>query len=172
MKHILSRVLLAAGLLLVAGDALAQASQTVNISAAVVKSCAATAKTDISVAAYDPNAAAATTADGSVTVLCTKGTTYNWIVNDGLQASATSRRLASTLGPTEYLSYDFLATSDGATWTNASIGMAAPVVGAKSTGRALPMTLGLRVSLPANQDVSTELGNYTDQVLVTVAVAP
>lgn len=173
MKHNLSRILLAVGLAVFAHDAFAQASQSVNINAAVVKSCAATAKTDISVAAYDPNAAAATAAFGSVTVQCTKGTTYNWIVDNGLQSLAPFRRLVSAGAPAEYLNYDFLASSDaGGSWTAAPVGMVSPVVGAKSGGRALPMTLDLQVSLPANQDVSTDLGAYTDTVVVTVAVQP
>jgi spore coat protein U-like protein len=173
MQRLMSRILFALGLVLVAGEAHAQAVP-INISAAVVRSCAVTASTpNINVAAYDPNAAAATTADGSLTIQCTRGTQYSWIVNDGLNASATSRRLASALGPTEWLGYDVLMSINGfASTTTAPLGMAAPVAGERATGRQLPMTLGVRVSLPPNQDVSANVGAYTDTVNVTIAVAP
>lgn len=171
MKHTLSRILVAAAFVLVAGEAMAQ---SVTINAAVVKSCAVTGYTNtITVAAYDPNAGAPTTADGSFSIQCTKGTQYAWQVNDGNNASATSRRLASALGPTEYLAYNFLTSTDAfATSTAAPLGMAAPVVGARSTGRTATMTFGMRVELPANQDVGTDVGTYSDTVNVTISVAP
>ena len=172
MKRNLSKILFAIGLAFLAGEALAQ-SQNVTINASVLKSCAVTGYTNtITVASYDPNAAGATTADGSFTVLCTKGSQFTWIVNDGLNVGAT-RRLASASGPTEYLGYNVLMSIDAfATTTNAPIGMTVPVIGDRATGRTNPMTLGMRVSLPANQDVSTDLGTYSDTVNVTIAIAP
>lgn len=173
MKHTLSRILVAAAFILVAGEAAAQ-TQSVTINAAVVKSCAVTAYTNtITVAAYDPNAALPTTADGSVSIQCTRGTQYTWQVDDGNNASATSRRLASALGPTEYLNYNFLTSIDGfVTPVTAPLGMAAPLVGERSTGRTATMTFGMRAELPANQDVGTDVGTYSDVVDVTIAVAP
>lgn len=173
MKLTLSRVLVAAALALFASGAMAQ-TQSVQINAAVLKSCAVTGYTNlISVASYDPNAAAPATADGSISIQCTRGTQYTWIVNDGLNDNGTTRRLASALGPTEYLNYNFLTSIDGfASSVAAPLGMAAPVVGDRSTGRTATMTFGMRVELPINQDVGTDLGLYSDTVDVTIAVAP
>lgn len=177
MKHTLSRILLAAALTLFAGEALAQVStQAVTINATVAKSCAVTSPTGTInfAAAYDPNAAAPAVANGGVAIQCTKGTTYQWQIDDGSYLSGGARRLQATDGTLfDYLNYTLRATSNGGTsWSAVATGMAAPVVGAKSTGRALPMTLGLEVTLPINQDVATDLGTYSDVINVDISVAP
>src|SRR5512138_2534916 len=177
MRHILSRILFAAALALFAGEALAQVyTQAVTINATVTKSCAVTSATGTIdfVTAYDPNAAAPGVATGGVGIQCTKGTTYQWQIDDGSHLSGGLRRLHATdLTLNDYLNYTLRATSNGGTtWSAVATGMAAPVVGAKSTGRALPMTLGLEVTLPINQDVATDLGTYSDVVNVDISVAP
>lgn len=172
MKRALLKLLLAAGLALFAREALAQ-TQSVQINASVLRSCAVTAYSNvISIVNYDPNAATATTADGSFTITCTRGSQYTWLVGDGGNA-ATTRQLVSALNPAEFMTYDVLMSTDGFTTTTAApVGMAAPVVGERSTGRTNPMTLGMRIELPANQDAATDVGDYSDTVDVTIAIAP
>jgi spore coat protein U-like protein len=174
MKRILSRVLIALGLVLLAGEALAQ--QTVNINATVKKTCSVTNNTPaVSLLQYDPTSATAMTANGTMTVTCSKGTTYFFTVNDGTHFSG-SRRLEASFADSskDYLNYDFLAqTVDAASFSPgafASVGTGSVLrTGDKSTGAAASMSFGFQISIPPGQDGATDVvTDYTDAVTVTV----
>lgn len=172
MKHTLSRILLAVGLLLVAGDALAQATQAVQINASVARSCAFSGVTDVTFpSAYDPNAAAGLEGTGQVLIQCTKGTTFYWTIDDGGHPAGT-RRLADA-AVAEFIPYTIEGSSNGGTsYTAAPLGMLVGQAGARSTGRLGDMPLDLRVTLTAGQDVSTDIGVFSDTVNVEVDIAP
>lgn len=174
MKRILSRVLVAMGLALFAGHALAQ---NVTINATVAKTCSvAGLPASISMLAVD-SLAGATSAAVSATVTCNNGTQYQYSFSDGGNSLLGSRRLMATDSAiptpnTYYWNYNFESSTNGTTWTAAPLAMTA-TVGARSTGRVNPMTLGLRVAIPGNQDPSTAVtSNYTDTVVVTISAVP
>lgn len=175
MNRSLTRVLMALPLMLLGGEALAQ--QNVNVSATVKKTCSVVNNTpSVTFTDYDPTVGTATTANGTMTVTCSRGTTYRFTVNDGNHFSAT-RRLEAAFADasTDYLTYDFLAQTLGAgsfsPGVYSSVGTGSVQrTGDKATGVSTAMTLGFQVSLPPGQDGATDVVTpYTDMVTVTVA---
>jgi spore coat protein U-like protein len=173
MKHILSRILIAMGLALFAGEALAQ--QNVTINATVAKSCAVSySGTSFSLLNVD-SAAGATAAPIDVTITCNNGTRYQYQFTDGVNASATSRRLSAVDSvPTSFFwNFDFQSSTDGGT-SYVTAPLAMPVTaGIRSTGRNTPQHLLLRVAIPGAQDPNTNVvTDYTETIAVTVAAEP
>lgn len=152
----LSKLLVAA---LVAAPVLASAADTQGtfvVTARVQPVCTVSAS-DVTVAAYDPNAPAPTTATSTVNVTCTKGTTYNTTLSSAKNFQLT--------GPgTDALSYQIFQGSGttGTVWANA--GTSNPYAGAAKNKNATPFTA--TVSIAAGQDVLA--GTYTDTVTVNV----
>lgn len=175
MKLILSRVLVAMGLALLAGHALAQ--QNVTINATVAKTCTvAYSATAISLTAVD-SLVGATSAPVTATITCNNGTQYQYQFSDGANAGLGSRRLMATDSalptPNSYFwNFNFESSTNGTTWSTAPLTM--PLTpGVRSTGRANPMSLGLRVTIPANQDPSTAVTSaYSETILVTISAMP
>ena len=104
------------------------------------------------VASYDPNAATATTATGTVTVACTKNTAYN-------DAPQVRQRLDSSTGPPASSSVRDLPGRDHDAWTPPL--WAATV---RRQGPRRPTSPPSRIA--AGQDVP--VGTYTDTVTVNV----
>jgi spore coat protein U-like protein len=105
-------------------------------------------------AAYDPNIATATTANGNVTLNCTKGTHYDV----GL-ASANTWTMVGAGGALGYKIYQGTTTTE---WTNTGAGLVSGTAVAFGTPIVLPAT----ASIPPGQDVPA--GSYVDTVTATV----
>jgi len=161
MKHILSRILIAGALALFAGTALAQ---QVQINATVKKTCSVTNNNPtLTITDYDP--VAASSASGTLTITCTRGTQYSYQVGDGLHAS-TVRNLQG-VDATDRMQYAFgVDVGLTGTYTDVAIGHTA-TAGDRSTGFALPMDLGFQVTIPAGEDGSSE-NAYSDTVDLTI----
>lgn len=176
MKRILSRVLVAMGLLLLAGEALAQ--QDVTITASVAKSCTVGfSGTSFTMLGVD-SAVGATSAPINVLITCNNGTRYQYQFSDGVNAAGGTRRLVANDGavptPNNYFwNFDFQSSIDGGTtWSTAPLAM--PVTfGPRSTGRTNPLTLNLRARIPGAQDPYTGVvTDYTETVVVTINAEP
>jgi spore coat protein U-like protein len=132
--------------------ATAQSSFTVT---AIVPRACTIGSTNISIANYDPNAGAATTSTGAVTLTCTRGTPYSVAL-----ASAGGWRLSDGATPTpNTLNYQVLQGATATPW-NATT----PVAGTAPSRAAIPLTA--TASVGAGQDVP--VGTYTDTVTATV----
>lgn len=156
-----------------AGSAFAGPSpQTANfqVTASVASSCTVSA-TDIAFGAYDPadaNATTPATANGTVNVRCTRGTsTAVATLGQGLSPAAGSTcasplRQMSDGGET--LRYDIYQDAARSTpWgCDASNSQAIPTFASSLT----PVQLTTYGSIPAGQDVS--IGNYADTVQVSI----
>jgi spore coat protein U-like protein len=140
--------LLAAPLLAVAAS---PATGSFKVSAEVKSACTLTT-TDILVASYDPNATTNTTATGTVSVACTKGTAYKTYLK-----SANSWKLNGPAG--EFIPYVIFQGTDSTPWDATSFWSAT------SAGKA-PVDYVATASLTAGKDVS--VGTYTDTVNVEV----
>ena len=105
-------------------------------------------------AAYDPNAAAATTAPGSVTLRCTRGTAYG--------VGLASANAWTMLNGANALGYVINKGSTTTPWTNTGAGL----VSGTATAFATPIVLAATASIPPGQDVPA--GTYVDTVTATV----
>lgn len=126
------------------------------VRATVVPACSVTA-TDVTVASYDPNAAAPTTATSTVNVTCTKGTTFHTTL------SSANKFLLTGAG-TDTLSYQIFqgAGTTGTVWANATTSN--QLDGTAKNKNATPFTA--TIAIDAGQDVLA--GTYSDTVTVNV----
>ncbi len=130
------------------------ATGTFQVTANVPTACTIRG-TNITVAAYDPNAATAATGTGTVTVQCTRGTTYTigldsagkWTLSDGAKPTANT------------LNYSILQGATTTPWNATST-----LVGTATSRAAINLTA--TASIPTGQDVP--VGTYTDTVTMTV----
>jgi spore coat protein U-like protein len=142
----------------------ATATNTFGVSATVIASCTVSA-TAISFGNY---VLAQLTASGTVTAICTTGTTYVLSLNAGTTVGATvaARLLANGANTLPYNLYTsnayLLIWGDGTLGTSQMPGGAATYTG---TGAAQIYTVYGKI--PANQ--TSTLGAYSDTVTVTVA---
>jgi spore coat protein U-like protein len=158
----LIRPLLVLAALAVAGPA---AAATLQVSASVGQNCTITAL-PVLVGSYDPivanDTAPVANASGTLTVRCTKGTSY-WVTLD----NGTNFDGAAPLFPgrsmkhdtlAEYLNYE-LYTDAGRTavWNTST---------AATAGSRAPILLTVYARVPGGQDVPE--GTYTDTVTATV----
>lgn len=141
-----------------------------NVTATAVASCRITATSNVAFGNYDPadvNFSTPLDANGSVTVRCTKGTTFNTALDQGLNAGggstciAPARRMSD--GGTERLSYDLYQNAGRTTVWGCD---ATTDQSATSTSVTTPNTLTVYGRIPGGQDVAT--GIYSDTVQVTV----
>lgn len=142
----------------VASSHAASTTANFNVTANVVDACAVTAS-NLAFGTYDPSSVVDKTGTSSVSVTCTLGTLYTVSLNNGANASGSTRRMAA--GST-YLSYqlykDALASQIFGTVANS---LGASGVG---TGAAVPSTIyGV---IPKTQNVGS--ASYSDQITVTV----
>ncbi len=103
---------------------------------------------------YDPNAATATTAPGSVTLHCTNGTGYG--------VGLASANAWTMVNGGNALNYSILKGGTTTPWTNTGAG----VVSGSATNFATPIVLAATASIPPGQDVPA--GSYVDTVTATV----
>ena len=178
MKHTLSRILFAAAALIAASVAQAQTANVV-INANVKKVCTATGPAaPLLINQYDFSVGGS--ASGDVTLVCSKGTTYKFAVDNGGHFT-TVRRLHATLPatyavPDDYMSYTVAARTDAA-GTGFSPGVFTDVgtgntvnTGDRSTGLTSSLTLGIQATIPAGQDGAVDATtDYTDTVVVTIS---
>jgi spore coat protein U domain-containing protein, fimbrial subunit CupE1/2/3/6 len=160
LRNLLRTVLGAAALAAIVSAAPASAgSTTFQVSATVARVCTIAA-TNVSLT-YDPvvaNASAAATANGTVTVACTRGETYRVSLDNGLNYSG-GRRLR--LGATgEYLTYDLYQDSGYATTWDGTNQVA------RTAANRAPVDLTVYASIPGGQDVP--VGTYTDTIVADI----
>lgn len=169
----LKKSLLAAALLAISGFAIAAPggpspqTTTFQVTAKVIASCVVNS-TNIAFGNYDPTAGSATTATGTVTAKCTKGSNVSVALGQGANAGTGStvavpaRRMKSASG--DYLPYNIYTTSGGSTEWGTGAGSVPAAQTAASVGTALSFTT--YGSLPAGADVPA--GDYSDSVIATV----
>jgi len=146
-SKLLAAALLAAPLVASA----ASVTNTFKVSAEVKPACTVSADSVV-VASYDPNTATATSANGNVTVACTKKTAYTTTL-----VSTNGWTLNGTGG--EKLTYKILQGTTTTPWNSTS------GVSATSEGKA-PVTYIATVSIDPLQDVGVDV--YSDTVTVYV----
>jgi len=130
------------------------------ISANVKKSCSISTA-GITFTDYDPLAATSNTANGSVTIACTKGSVTPIGLDLGANNSGTDRRMLN--GTSNYLTYELHKTSaSGPNWGNADPDWFTPAAAPDKN----PRTFTVYGVIPAGQDVPE--GTYTDTVVATV----
>lgn len=164
-----------AGMALVFSAAGAQAGPSpqtgsFNVTASVARSCSITGTSDVAFGAYDPadvNFATPLDASGSVTIRCTKNTTYDIALGQGANAASGStcvaplRQMASGA---ERLAYGLF--SDAGRTTAWGCDASNDVTRTETTGPSSPDTVTVYGRIPAAQDVAD--GSYSDSVTVTV----
>ncbi len=100
----------AAAALLSATDASAQATATFTVSANVAKNCVIEGATDIvlatAAAPWDPTSGSGANALGTITVRCTRGTTYTIDVNGGTYTTFLTHTNASDTLPIKFFASD------------------------------------------------------------------
>lgn len=143
---------------------------SLSVTASVAKSCSITGTTNVSFGAYDPADANFSTpldATGSVTVRCTKNTTYDIALGQGANAASGStcaaplRQMASG---SERLSYGLF--SDAGRTSTWGCDASNDVTRTETVGPSSPDTITVYGRIPAGQDVAD--GSYSDTVTVTV----
>lgn len=156
-------------LLAFAGDAAAQVLDTASMTvrAQVRANCKVQSITTLDfTAAYDPTDPAALGGSGTVTVKCTKGSTFKIAADDGANPAAGIRYMANGA---ETLGYTLAAVSGGAPVPLPVDGTA---VGSYSVADVnVPVAVTIQGEIAPSQNVSaTGTGVYfTDTVVVTVA---
>jgi spore coat protein U-like protein len=165
-----------AGIALMVSASCAQAGSSpqtgsFNVTANVARSCSITGTSDVAFGAYDPADANFSTpldATGSVTIRCTKNTTYDIALGQGANAASGStcaaplRQMASG---TERLAYALF--SDAGRTTAWGCDVSNDVTRTETVGPSSPDTVTVYGRVPAGQDVAD--GSYSDTVTVTVS---
>ena len=137
------------------------------VTAKVDPSCVVTGDTDIDFGTYDPavaNFGTNDTASGSISVRCTKGTNISIGIEQGQNAlaggacSATPARRMKEAASANFINYNILQSSGGATWGCGGTSEATRTAGASNTIETFT-TFGV---IPAAQDVPA--GTYSDTV--------
>lgn len=163
-------VLAAAAMFGASGSFAATDSENLLVSATVTATC--TIETSpVDFGAYDPTSATDLEGTGSVTVLCTNGTSGYVTLGEGANADAAStpdapvRQMAGGAGGTDRLAYQ-LYTDEGRTdvWGNTG------TTGSNHVGDGSATALTVYGLIPAGQNVSAgaDATAYTDTVLATV----
>jgi spore coat protein U-like protein len=137
----------------------ATANSNFTVSASVSANCTISAGA-LAFGAYDPvvtNAAADLDQTSTITVACTKGSTGVVSLNNGSNASGTTRRMKSG---TDFLTYEMYNDSGRTTVWNATNTVSYTAASKATTG----LTLYGRV--PQGQDVP--VGSYSDTVQATI----
>ena len=137
------------------------ATATLQVSASVDQACTITAA-PLSFGTYDPKATVATDIDGSLKVICTKGTPYTISMNAGMNGIDGVRTMTASSGSTSGLTYEIYKDSNRSTvW-----GM--NTTGQSNTGTGADQSIYLYGRIEKNQWVAA--GNYKDTVTVTLSL--
>jgi spore coat protein U domain-containing protein, fimbrial subunit CupE1/2/3/6 len=135
------------------------ATSSFTVSASVSANCTISAGA-LAFGSYDPVSANASTdldQTSTITVACTKGSTGVVALDDGVNASGSTRRMKAG---TNYLNYEMYNDAGRTTVWNASNTVSYTAASKASTG----LTLYGRVA--AGQDVP--VGSYSDTVIATI----
>jgi len=161
---------LSAGVLLAsagAAQAANPATTTFGVSATVLKNCTVAA-TNVTFNNYTPTAGAVT-ANGTVSVSCTKSTTFTVSLNKGSGTGTIAQRLMSDDAAGDTLQYNLYTTSGFATVWGDGTGTSVSQ-GGTGTGMGTPVTLTVYGNLPDNATNQAAPPNaYTDTITVSVA---
>jgi spore coat protein U-like protein len=146
-----------------AGEACAgTATATFNVTATVLGSCAVTAA-DLAFGTYNASDASPTTANSTIDVTCTSGTSYTVALDGGSVANDVTARAMSD-GAAHSLSYALYTTSGYSTIWGDGTASTGTVAG---TGNGSAQALTVYGRIPANQYIAAN--TYTDQITVTVS---
>jgi spore coat protein U domain-containing protein, fimbrial subunit CupE1/2/3/6 len=149
-------VALAAALLSTAARA-ATATNTFAVTAQVAAKCTVSTS-DIAFGSYDPTAGVDLDAQGSLTVTCTKGTSFTVGLDNGTSAISGTRQMS---GAGDVLGYELYSDSTRTTvWTNAAMPASQDAAGKAGN------LLYVYARIPAGQYPTA--GSYSDTVTVTV----
>jgi spore coat protein U-like protein len=136
----------------------ASTGTTFNVTATVANSCAVTA-TDMGFGTYDPASAVDKSATSTITVTCTLGTTHNLGLDNGTNASGSTRRMGNGATRLTYGVY-----KDAAATT--VLGSVAATLGITGIGTGIGIPTVIYGVIPKAQNVNA--GAYSDQITVTV----
>jgi spore coat protein U-like protein len=167
--------ILAATFILVSGSAFA-ASIPVNgniVKATVAGNCVMVAPFTLNFGAYDPVGANAVAnldvaAASQLQIKCTKNTSYQINLDNGLNANAgkTLRGMKGAAAVPDTLMYNLFTTAARTTiWGTAMTGGAMPAA-ALATSALTTINIPIYGRIPAGQDVSVD--NYQDTIVATV----
>ena len=164
MRKILTATMAATALAAAGSASAATATTTFGVTATVLKTCSVAAN-PLGFGSYTPGAGALS-ANTTVNVKCTKGTTFTVALNGGTTTGGTiGQRLMSN--GTDTLQYNLYTTAAFATvFGDGTTGSTMPGTG---TGIATAVAVTVFGNLPdnaTNQNVST--GAYSDTINVTV----
>jgi spore coat protein U-like protein len=163
MKH-LARTTLLAALAATASAAYAgSAQQNVAVTTSVVGNCRFSGSPVVAFGSYDPVTAADVDSTGTLTIECTKGTSYSITLGAGANASGAVRRMALTPDDTvNYVSYELYTDNARSTVWNMT-----NTVGAVSASKsAQSVTIYGRIANGPTQDPT--VGSYSDTVVATI----
>ena len=154
-----------------AGTAFAgTATQNISVTATVNASCTIDNVAPVSFGTYDPTLATPTTAAGSITVSCVKGTHPTVALGNGLNPDVNGVRAMKHSTAADVLSYQLFKPTgiictgqETDVWGATGQAVLDPGVSASSAA----VTYGVCGKLDAQQNVSA--GTYSDTVIATVS---
>lgn len=136
----------------------ASASTTFSVTATVVDACSVSA-TNLAFGAYDPAATTDKTATSTISVQCSLGTAYTISLDNGGNASGSTRRMASGANRLSYEMYRDVGNS-------LIFGTVANLLGVSGVGTGVAVPTTVYGVIPKSQSVGT--GSYADQITVTI----
>ncbi|MDX2220772.1 MAG: spore coat U domain-containing protein [Burkholderiales bacterium] len=160
--------MLAATGLSISLNAMAATTNTnVGVTTNVIANCSVTS-TPIAFGSYDPISATAVTAEGTLSIRCTRGTAPSVAMGDGNNFSGGSRRMTDG---TAFLSYNvFTPASNAPAASCAGASTPYPSIAPGFVLTAAPSNAARSYNIcgqiPASQDVSA--GAYSDTVVATI----
>ncbi len=145
----------------------ATANTNLPISVSVNANCAVAASS-VAFGVYDPLAATAASATGSLTITCTQGSAPSVAVGLGLNAQGSVRRLSSGTAFIPYSLFQPSSNTPGAGCVGASVPFpsTAPGFALTAAPSIAARTYNVCAQIAPGQDVA--VGNYADTVVVTV----
>lgn len=136
----------------------ATASANFNVTATVATACSVSAA-DLAFGAYDVASPTDTTATSTISVTCSVLTPYTISLNNGVNATGSTRRMGSGAARLSYEIYRDPAMTG-------VFGTAAATLGVSGVGTGLVVPTSIYGKIPKNQAVIP--GSYADQITVTV----
>ena len=147
-----------------------QANANFGVQLTVLNSCTLTAgntASDMTFAPVTGNITADRDATTTLTVNCNNGAVYHVGLNDGVNASAGQRRMASATNPGQYVNYDLYTTAARTTrWGATAAGGTA--TDWDGTGSNTDQTLTVYGRVPGTPVQSVGAGTYNDTITATI----
>lgn len=136
----------------------ASATANFNVTATVATSCAVSAS-DLAFGTYDAASNTDTLATSTISVTCSLLTPYAISLNNGTNASGSTRRMGSGASRLSYEIYRDVGLTG-------IFGLATSALGVSGVGTGFAVPSTIYGKIPKNQAVAP--GSYTDQITVTV----